>query len=328
MSLNGVGTPTGTVLFKIDGRNYGAPLKLNSGTASISDAALHVGPHTITAVYTPASGNFVTSTAANFKQAVGYATTTAVASSVKPSSFGQSVTFKATVANASPHGSGTPAGRVQFKIDGRNYGAAVTLSGGKASISDTALPAGAHTITAVYTPASGNFVTSTSAILKQTVSADATTTAVTSTVNPSSFGQSVIFKATVANASKHGAGTPTGTVLFKIDGSNYGSPVKLSGGKASISDAALHAGTHVITAVYKPANGNFVTSTSAKLKQVVKAAASTMIAGAVAVPAGPMALAMTSPWASSAATPSRAWSMKTSPATWRRPVAQATPAPR
>jgi uncharacterized protein YjbI with pentapeptide repeats len=46
---------------------------------------------------------------------------------------------------------------------------------------------------------------------------------------------------------------PTGTVQFVIDGSNYGSPVTLSGGAASISDSALSPGTHTVSAVY---NGN------------------------------------------------------------------------
>ena len=66
-----------------------------------------------------------------------------------------------------------------------------------------------------------------------------TTTTVTSTPNPSYLGQTVVFTATVANASPNGAGTPTGSVQFQIDGSNYGSPVVLNGGTARVSDAAL-----------------------------------------------------------------------------------------
>ena len=46
----------------------------------------------------------------------------------------------------------------------------------------------------------------------------ATTTTVTSSVNPSNLNQSVTFTATVTST----AGTPTGTVQFKDDGTNLG----------------------------------------------------------------------------------------------------------
>jgi hypothetical protein len=63
--------------------------------------------------------------------------------------------------------------------------------------------------------------------------------------NPSDVKQSVTFTATVSpNNAK-------GTVQFKIDGNNFGSPVTLSGGKAiSDSTTSLTAGNHNITAVY------------------------------------------------------------------------------
>ena len=85
----------------------------------------------------------------------------------------------------------------------------------------------------------------------------ATTTAVTSSVNPSSVGQSVTFTATVTSS----AGTPTGTVQFKDNGVNLGSPVTLNGsGVAQLTTATLAAGGHPITADYS-GDGNFNTST-------------------------------------------------------------------
>src|SRR5205814_8553637 len=51
-----------------------------------------------------------------------------------------------------------------------------------------------------------------------------------------------------------GAGTPTGTVQFQMDGSNTGSPVAVStsGGvtTASFSTSTLSAGSHTLTASY------------------------------------------------------------------------------
>ncbi|HEX8097689.1 MAG TPA: choice-of-anchor Q domain-containing protein, partial [Pyrinomonadaceae bacterium] len=82
-----------------------------------------------------------------------------------------------------------------------------------------------------------------------------TTTTVTSSVNPSDFGQSVTFTATVNSA----AGTPTGTVQFKDNGNNLGSPATLNGGVATFTTSSLSVGSHNITADYN-GDGNFTTS--------------------------------------------------------------------
>lgn len=84
-----------------------------------------------------------------------------------------------------------------------------------------------------------------------------TTTALTSSVNPSVSGQSVTFTATVTSAQ----GVPTGTVQFKDGGANLGSPVALNqNGVATLSTSSLAVGTHTITAEYG-GGGNFLAST-------------------------------------------------------------------
>jgi hypothetical protein len=83
-----------------------------------------------------------------------------------------------------------------------------------------------------------------------------TTTALVSSVNPSDVGQSLTFTATVTSA----AGTPTGTVQFKIDGANSGPPVILnSSGVAQLTTSTLTAGTHTVTAAYN-GDANFTAS--------------------------------------------------------------------
>jgi len=82
------------------------------------------------------------------------------------------------------------------------------------------------------------------------ISKATTSTAVSSSVNPSDFGESVTFTATVTS----GAGTPTGTVQFKdgagpITCANAGGQT-LSGGVATCQIATLSAGPHTITADY------------------------------------------------------------------------------
>jgi hypothetical protein len=107
-----------------------------------------------------------------------------------------------------------------------------------------------------------------SAAILQVNGANPSNTALASTPNPSVFGQSVTFTATVS-----GAGAPTGSVTFYDDGVSLGSGA-LSGGLASFNTAALTVGTHNITATYS-GDGNFNPSTALVLAQVVNRASTT-----------------------------------------------------
>jgi sugar lactone lactonase YvrE len=95
-------------------------------------------------------------------------TTTALGTSLRPSTYEQLVTFTATVTQSS--GSTVPTGTVQFSADGNPVGSPVTLSGGQAGYSTSALTAGTHSITAVYTPAAEtDFLSSSATPLSQIV---------------------------------------------------------------------------------------------------------------------------------------------------------------
>ncbi len=77
------------------------------------------------------------------------------------------------------------------------------------------------------------------------------TVGVTSSLNPSVYGQAVSFTATVTGAS------PTGSVQFNIDGVAFGSPVTLASGSATSGTiATLTPGTHTVTAVYSGDTNN------------------------------------------------------------------------
>jgi hypothetical protein len=81
----------------------------------------------------------------------------------------------------------------------------------------------------------------------------ATTTAVSSSANPSNLTQSVTFTATVSAPA--GSGTPTGTVTFKdgaatISCANAGGQTLNASGVATCQTSTLTAGSHTITAVY------------------------------------------------------------------------------
>jgi hypothetical protein len=149
-------------------------------------------------------------------------------------------------------------------LDGSSTLGTATLSGGKVTLSTSALSAGTHSITAAYS-GDTTYNTSTSAALLQTVNNSKTNTAttLTSSVNPSVSGQTVTLSATVSPTAA------TGTITF-FDGNVAVGTATLSGGKGTLSTSALSAGTHSITASYSGAT-TYNTSTSAALLQTVKA---------------------------------------------------------
>ena len=194
------------------------------------------------------------------------ATTTAVTSSVNPSTTGANVTFTATVTSAT---AGTITGTVTF-LDGATTIGNGTLAGGAATFTTSSLAAGSRSITAQYL-GDANFAASTSPVLTQVVNGAAqasTTTVVASSLNPSTTGTNVTFTATVTSAT---AGTITGTVTF-LDGATTIGNGTLAGGAASFTTSSLLAGSHTITAQYQ-GDANYATSTSTALWQVVNAAA-------------------------------------------------------
>ena len=315
---SGAGAPTGSVQFKIDGSNFGAPVALDASGQAVSGSTttLAAGNRMVRVVYV-ASANYLGSTSSILTQVVGKAsTTTTVESSVNPSSFGQAVSFTATVTSSA----GTPTGSVQFKIDGANFGLPVALdaSGQAVSGSTTTLNVGNRTVRA-YFLVSANYAASTSGALTQVVGKAATTTTVASSVNPSSFGQAVSFTATVTSA----FGTPTGSVQFKIDGSNFGSPVALdaSGQAVSGSTTTLNVGNRTVRA-YFLVSTNYAASTSGALTQVVsKAATTTTVASSVNPSSFGQAVSFTATVTSAFGTPTGSVQFKIDGSNFGTPVA-------
>jgi large repetitive protein len=270
------GTRTGTVAFDDAGvaiAGCAAQFLAAAGTATCATNALTAGVHTITAVYSGDS-NFITSTSEALTQTVLSTTTTTVISSANPSVFGQSIQYTATVA-----GGPTVTGTITFRDGGSNIAGCVAVAVIASSASCTVSPTVAsHNITAVYSGDASN-TASTSAVMTQVVAADPTTTVVTATVNPTVFGQSVTFTATVT-ANTPGSGTPTGKVTFDNGAIAIGGcgSVAMVAGVATCTTTALTVGVHSITGVYN-GSSSYVTSTSSVLTATVNQGATTAAVG-------------------------------------------------
>jgi len=98
-----------------------------------------------------------------------------------------------------------------------------------------------------------------------------TTTTLSSSLNPSHYGQQITFTAVVTPS---GSGTPTGSVTFDDGATSLGSVI-LAKGVATLTTNALTAGSHSISATYS-GDATFAASTSAPLVQTVAQASPTV----------------------------------------------------
>jgi hypothetical protein len=122
-------------------------------------------------------------------------------------------------------------------------------------------PIGTYTIREQYCGAEGFLNSSATGSLIVSSAGPATTTSVTSSLNPSGFGQSVTFTATVTSA----AAAPTGSVQFEVDGANLGGAVALTAASSTSKAATSQATTtltatgspHTVQANYLNGDGNF-----------------------------------------------------------------------
>jgi hypothetical protein len=284
--LKGTPTPvtTGTVEFRevnasgVETRSLAVVGVDASGNAvaTVSDFTVSASAHLVNAIFSGTStlnGSFSTTVTETVSSAP---TTTTLTSSPNPSTLGDLVTFTATV-SAGPVSTAIPQGSVTFGT----LGSAAVDGTGKATLTTAALAVGSYSVTATFTDA-GNFGSSTSNTVVQTVNGITPAVTLTSTPNPATTVQQITATVTVDPPSAAG-GVPAGTVkLYNV--TTPATPVLIGSaavnpvvgqkfGVATITFGPLPAGTYSLSATYEPNNANFVTQTSATLTQVVSAAA-------------------------------------------------------
>ena len=270
----GIGTPTGTVTFNDSQgviNSACSAQSLSGGIATCVTSALTASgsPDSVTATYNGDSNSLPSNTSNTVSQVIKSGTTTALTSSSNALVFGESVTFTATITATAP-GVGNPTGMVAFTDGATAIGgcSSQTVSGGIATCVTNALPVGSHSVTATY-GGDTNFQSSASSAVNQTVNRASTITTVASNNNPSTFGQSVTFTATI-DVITPGGGTPTGTVAFQDGGVTVGScsSSALASGIATCTTSTLSVGAHTIRANYS-GDSNFLSSASGTLNQNV-----------------------------------------------------------
>jgi autotransporter-associated beta strand protein len=223
----GAGNPTGNVTFSFGNTTATVPLTTVSGvtraTYTTSAFGLSLGNDTITANYAGGTGANFTNSSATFTQTVNQAATTTLvtASPTGGLVYGQSVTLTATVSAKSP-GTGAPTGNVTFTDPDGDV-----LGGGNATLSTnpltgvttasvvTTLAVGANqTISASYN-GDPDFLGSAGTV-RQSVSQDAVTVAVTTSASPAVYGEPVTYTATITPKAPGSAtpAAPTGVVTF------------------------------------------------------------------------------------------------------------------
>jgi Bacterial Ig-like domain (group 3) len=237
-----------------------------SSTMSVSTTASSAGSYSLTVNGTSGTIEHTVSPSPILIVNPLTATTTTLTSSLNPSKYGQAVTFTAKITSSS----GTPPnGETVTFLNGTASLGTGTLSSGSASLTTSTLPLGTNSITAVYAGDS-NFAGSTSNAVSQVVNQATTTTALASSLNPSGFGISVTFTATVTSSA---GAPPNGETVTFLNGTTSLGTGTLSSGSAKLTTSTLPLGTSSITATYA-GDSNFAGSTSNAVSQVVDAAAS------------------------------------------------------
>jgi hypothetical protein len=266
----GSGTPTGTVTVS-DGTGATCSAAVAAGSCALTSTT--AGAKTLTATYA-GDGNFNGSAGTAAHQVDKASTASGVASNTNPSTFGQAVTFTATVTSTG----GTPTGTVTFKDGATTLGTGTLNGAGQATFTTAALAAGSHSITAAYA-GDANFIGSTSPALTQVVNAPTTLGLI---VNPNwvryAYLGPVSFIATLTRDDTSG-GVPGATVTFSVDGTAVGTAITDSAGNATFyyNPSALTPGTHSVQATFATVSIGGVTFDSSTAAQLLNVTAPTTL---------------------------------------------------
>jgi hypothetical protein len=162
-------------------------VNLTGGVATYSTTALTPGQHSLSAQYAGDTSNASGQSNVVNEVVNQISTTTTIASSNPTVNVGTQITFTATVTNTSGP---APTGTVQFTEGTTVLGSSTVSSNGHASLTLATLAPGTHTIVATYSGDTDNSGSASSGLV-ETIQQIATTTVLTSDVNPASAGATI-----------------------------------------------------------------------------------------------------------------------------------------
>src|SRR5439155_1480967 len=142
---------------------------------------------------------------------------------------------------------------VQFKLDGANLGAEVTVAPYSTSLNTTTVTDGTHTLTAVARDAAGN--PTTSAAVSVTVGNN---TAPTVSILTPAINSTVSFTVGVSATASDSAGIAG--VQFQVDGANWGAEVTSPPYKMSWNTSKMSNGSHILRALARDNTGKWTIS--------------------------------------------------------------------
>ena len=233
----------GTVAFTADGSPIGSAAVVN-GTASVTDATLTAGTHTIGVTYTNTATNQTLTNSA----ALTVNRATPVLAWATPAAIYTSTPLSATQLDATATGVTSAALPGVFVY--------VPAAG-------ATLAAGPQLLSTTFTPTdSVDYTTATAHVTIQVNAPTAASVTLQESANPITFGQSETLTATVTGSD--GKPLTGGTASFTSDGTGIGSAAVVNG-TASVTAASLTGGTHTIGLTYTNTTTNQTLTASASL---------------------------------------------------------------
>jgi uncharacterized repeat protein (TIGR03803 family) len=249
---------TGSVSFSSGSTPLGSlPLTNGSAVLNVAATGIAAGTYPITATYS-GDANYQSSSATANVIVQGYATSTALGTSVTSLAQGQSITLTANVARTAA--SGAPTGNVTFYY-GPTALTTIALNNGKAAftaVTNGSIAPGAYAVTAKYLGDPSD-QSSASDATDVTLLAATKTSLQISPGSPVPVDHTLTLTATVRQA--YGSGIPTGTIKFASGSYQFGTAT-MSGGVASVNttDTGFPAGTYTVTATYSGDANNAASS--------------------------------------------------------------------
>jgi hypothetical protein len=261
------GVPTGSITFNDGATVLGTAALSGQGGATLTINSLPVGTNSITATYS-GDANYTSNSSSPLTETVSLAqpivTLSGPANAVD---VGSSVLLTGTLSGPGV----TPTGTLSV-MDGAAILASQTLAAnGRFSFSTSSLALGTQTLSVVYSGDSDN-TPATSGAISVTIQQAPTATALSTSTNPGTVGQSITLTASVASESTG----VSGTVSFTDGATVLGGAPLTAGGTVSLTLPALGFGVHSITASYSGDASHAASASAVLSERMIEPATATL----------------------------------------------------